>query len=155
MLYKSTMHSNKSKLSKSILEMKFMKRTKEKVEKEQFQEEGEEYFGNELTERMKKVLDRFITEPSYVFCEKLIEGRLSFQGMNPEIEKLMEAEQNNKCTSLDVKKETDVSDEQMAERYKGFNKNVKREYKYEKLLEKNNDEYKPIPKKQKFLKPQD
>jgi len=31
-----------------------MKRTKDKVEKEQFQEEGEEYFGNELTSRMKK-----------------------------------------------------------------------------------------------------
>ena len=34
--------------------MKFMKRTKEKVEKQQFQEEGEEYFGNELTKRMKQ-----------------------------------------------------------------------------------------------------
>lgn len=31
-----------------------MKRTKEKVEKQQFQEEGEEYFGNELTKRMKQ-----------------------------------------------------------------------------------------------------
>lgn len=31
-----------------------MKRTKEKVEKQQFQEEGEIYFGNQITERMKK-----------------------------------------------------------------------------------------------------
>lgn len=34
--------------------LQFMKRTKDKVEKEQFQEEGEEYFGSELTSRMKK-----------------------------------------------------------------------------------------------------
>lgn len=70
------MDSKKITLSKSILEMKvswkkivegkallrnnvwvclqFMKRTKDKVEKELFQEEGEEYFGSELTSRMKK-----------------------------------------------------------------------------------------------------
>lgn len=30
-----------------------MKRTKEKVEKQQFQESGEEYFGSQLTNRMK------------------------------------------------------------------------------------------------------
>lgn len=75
------MDSKRIALSKSILEMKvswkkivecrallndnmwvclqFMKRTKDKVEKEQFQEEGEEYFGSELTSRMKKA--------SYVF----------------------------------------------------------------------------------------
>ena len=31
-----------------------MKRTKEKVEKQLYQEEGEEYFGSQLTARMKK-----------------------------------------------------------------------------------------------------
>lgn len=75
------MDTKRIALSKSILEMKvgwkkivegraslhdniwaclqFMKRTKDKVEKEQFQEEGEEYFGSKLTSRMKKT--------SYVF----------------------------------------------------------------------------------------
>ncbi|XP_043262269.1 M-phase phosphoprotein 6 [Colletes gigas] len=147
------MESNKAKLSKSILEMKFMKRTKEKVEKQQFQEEGEEYFGSELTKRMKTDSDRFIIEPSYVFCEKLMEGRVSFQGMNPEIEKLMEAEWNNERSVVETKKETDVSDEQMTEHFKAFRKNVKHEYKYEKPLKENSDE--PLPKRPKFLKPQD
>ncbi|XP_076242706.1 M-phase phosphoprotein 6 [Calliopsis andreniformis] len=148
------MNSNKAKLSKSILDMKFMKRTKEKVEKQQFQQEGEEYFGNELTKRMKKESERFIIEPSYVFCEKLIDGRVSYQGMNPEIEKLMEIEKKNERVSMKKERETDISDEQMAEHYTGLKKNVKSEYKYEKPLQKNN-EHEPSSKKPKFLKPQD
>ncbi|CAK9814760.1 M-phase phosphoprotein 6 [Anthophora quadrimaculata] len=149
------MSSSKAKLSKSILEMKFMKRTKEKVEKQQFQEEGEEYFGNELTKRMKKESERFIIEPSYVFCEKLIEGRVSFQGMNPEIEKLMEAEENNERIKIEEKMETDVSDKQMANHWKKYRKMVKPEHKYEKLLQKRNNNHEPSQKKPKFLKPQD
>ncbi|XP_031834726.1 M-phase phosphoprotein 6 [Nomia melanderi] len=149
------MSSNKAKLSKSILEMKFMKRTKEKVEKQQFQEEGEEYFGNELTKRMKKESERFIIEPSYVFCEKLIDGRLSYQGMNPEIEKLMEAEQNEKRVSMELKNETDISDEQMVEHWKNFKNKTKPES-YEKHSQKNNvKSIEPKSKKPKFLKPQD
>ncbi|KOC70669.1 M-phase phosphoprotein 6 [Habropoda laboriosa] len=149
------MSSNKTKLSKSILEMKFMKRTKEKVEKQQFQEEGEEYFGNELTKRMKKESERFIIEPSYVFCEKLIDGRVSFRGMNPEIEKLMEAEQNNERVKIEEKNETDISDEQMVHHWKKFRKMSKTDRKYEKSLQKHNNNHEPLPKKPKFLKPQD
>lgn len=99
--------------------------------------------------------ERFIIEPSYVFCEKLSDGRLSFQGMNPEIEKLMEMEQKNEQVSVKTAKETDVSDEQMTEHYKGFRKNAKSEYKYEKPSRKHNKEYQPSFKKPKFLKPQD
>ncbi|KAK9307687.1 hypothetical protein QLX08_002090 [Tetragonisca angustula] len=148
------MSANKTKLSKSILEMKFMKRTKEKVEKQQFQEEGEEYFGNELTERMKKDSERFIIEPSYIFCEKLIDGRVSFQGMNPEIERLMEEEQKNECVKAKEKEETDISDEQMAQNWKNYRKMTKTERRYEKSLEKQNNDIEPLSKKPKFLKPQ-
>ncbi|XP_068969588.1 M-phase phosphoprotein 6 [Bombus flavifrons] len=147
------MSVNKAKLSKSILEMKFMKRTKEKVEKQQFHEEGEEYFGNELTKRMKKDSERFIIEPSYIFCEKLIDGRVSFQGMNPEIEKFMEEEQNDEHTEMEEKQEVDISDEQLAKNWKNYRKLTKIEHKYEKLLKKRKD-YEQSPKKPKFLKPQ-
>ncbi|XP_006620649.2 M-phase phosphoprotein 6, partial [Apis dorsata] len=116
---------------------------------------GEEYFGNELTKRMKKDSERFIIEPSYVFCEKLIDGRVSFQGMNPEIEKLMEAEQKNENIKMEVQKETDISDEQMAKSWKTYRKITKNEHKYEKSLQKhNNNNHEPLPKKPKFLKPQ-
>ncbi|XP_076662859.1 M-phase phosphoprotein 6-like isoform X3 [Andrena cerasifolii] len=147
------MNSNKAKLSKSILDMKFMKRTKEKVEKQLFQEEGEEYFGNELTKRMKQESERFIIQPSYVFCEKLIDGRVSYKGMNPEIEKLMETERDNERALLEAKTETDVSNEQMVQHFKGLRKNIKSDHKCEKPLKKN--DYKPSQKKPKFLKPQD
>ncbi|XP_074113357.1 M-phase phosphoprotein 6-like [Cotesia typhae] len=67
--------------------MKFMKTTKEKVDKEQFQMEGEKYFENQLTTKMKKESGKYIMESSYVLCEQLVDGRLSYRGMNPEIEK--------------------------------------------------------------------
>ncbi|XP_029041743.1 M-phase phosphoprotein 6 [Osmia bicornis bicornis] len=146
------MNTNKAKLSKSILEMKFMKRTKEKIEKEQFQEEGEEYFGNELTKRMKQESERFIIEPSYTFCEKLIEGRVSFQGMNLKIEKLMEEKENDN-TLEETSKETDISDAQMTQDWKGYKKKIT-EHNY-KLSKESNNDFEPIVKKPKFLRPQD
>ncbi|KAK2581644.1 hypothetical protein KPH14_002144 [Odynerus spinipes] len=149
------MNPNKSKLSKSILEMKFMKRTKEKVEKQMIQEEGEEYFGGQLSIKLKNESEKFVIEPSYVFCEQLIDGRLSFQGMNPELEKLLEMEYNNKQMELEKKQETDVTDEQLAEewisRKKGKNK-----YKFQKKqTEKQTESDEPVKKKPRFLKPVD
>lgn len=132
-----------------------MKRTKEKVERQQFEEEGEEYFESGLTECMKKDSDRFIIEPSYAFCEKLIDGRVSYQGMNPEIEKLMEAEQARERAILEVNKETEVSDEQMAEHFKNFRRNQKRGYKYDRQQENNHKDGEILVKKRKFLKPRD
>lgn len=146
------MNTNRTKLSKSILEMKFMKKTKEKVEKQQFQEEGEEYFGSELTERMKKESERFIIEPSYVFCKNLIDGRLSYRGMNPAIEDLMQKEENAEIARLEKEKEADVSDQQMTDYWKGMKK--KNEYKFEKQ-QRYGQQDEPPSKKPKFLKPQD
>lgn len=139
---------NRPKLSKSILEMKFMKRTKEKVEKQEFQEEGEEYFGNELTKRMKKESERFVIEPSYVFCEKLVDGRISFQGMNPEIEKLMEEERKNEQIRLEQKAETDISDEQMAKSLRKYRKRARVDHKRGRTFDQNDSSRKPT-----FLKP--
>nr|XP_033322032.1 M-phase phosphoprotein 6 [Megalopta genalis] len=150
-----TMNSNKARLSKSILEMKFMKRTKEKVEKQQFQEEGEEYFGNALTKRMMKDSERFIIEPSYIICEKLIDGRVSYQGMNPEIEKLMEYEVAKERAAMELKNETDISDEQMVKHWKGFKKQ-RSKHKYENESQKDSiKSLQPKTKKPKFMKPQD
>lgn len=131
--------------------MKFMKRTKEKVEKQEFQEEGEEYFGNELTKRMKKDSERFIIEPSYVFCEKLVDGRISFQGMNPEIEKLMEEELKTEQKVNEQKQEADISDEQMTKSFRDYRKKTKIDHKHERS-KRHNDQDSPA-RKRKFLKP--
>ncbi|XP_077267656.1 M-phase phosphoprotein 6 [Temnothorax americanus] len=150
------MDTKRIALSKSILQMKFMKRTKDKVEKEQFQEEGEEYFGSELTSRMKKASGKFLMEASYVFCEKLGDGRLSFQGMNPVIEKLMEEKENAKRAQVEVKREADVSDEQMAVRWKKMRAKFDTVNRHRKPQHrKRNDEDEPLNKKPKFLKPAD
>ncbi|KAG7188194.1 hypothetical protein KM043_017687 [Ampulex compressa] len=145
------MNIGKTKLSKSILDMKFMKRTKDKVEQQQFQEEGEEYFENKITQRMKKDSERFIVEPSYVFCERLIDGRLSFRGMNPDIEKLMEKEKMQERLELEMKKETDISDEQMVMRWKSSWKNMRPELNSKALVKKDVS----INKRPKFWKPSD
>ncbi|XP_073826414.1 M-phase phosphoprotein 6 [Musca autumnalis] len=110
-------NSNKPKLSKGILEMKFMQRTKEKVNKEMEAEEGREMYSNEITERMKNSKSNFIIEPSFVHCENLIEGRLSFRGMNPEIERLLELEKAEKEASQRHEQTTEVSNEDMVKFY--------------------------------------
>ncbi|KAJ3653915.1 hypothetical protein Zmor_013140 [Zophobas morio] len=104
-------------LSKSILDMKFMKKTKERVQKEQEDAEGKAMYSNEITEEMKKSGNIIFTETSIFNCRNLVEGRLSFGGMNPEIEKLMTDDFTKKKQEVERKKETDISDEKMAQEY--------------------------------------
>ncbi|GAB1868914.1 M-phase phosphoprotein 6 [Camponotus japonicus] len=156
------MDSKRLALSKSILEMKFMKRTKDKVEKQQFQEEGEEYFGKH-TLHIKEASGKFFMEPSYVFCEELIDGRLSFQGMNPTLEKLMEAKENAKRGQEEIKQEVDVSDEQMAVQWQKMRtkfdvmQRKKTQYKASRKSQYSKTDCKeePMEKRPKFLKPVD
>lgn len=72
--------------SKNLLGLKFMQRAKKEVEK--IKEEKDESFDISLCEAIKNK-QRYIINPSYQFCEKLGLGRLSFKGMNIEIEKMM------------------------------------------------------------------
>ncbi|XP_058834028.1 M-phase phosphoprotein 6-like [Topomyia yanbarensis] len=128
----------KVKLSKGILEMKFMSRTREKIEKEKDDAEGRALYSNEITDKMLHGSSKFIIETSYVPCEDLIEGRVSYGGMNPEIERIIELERNKDLAAL-VEKERaeaakrqkmrlDVPDEEMAEFYTSVVKTVKRKF---------------------------
>ncbi|KAH0956171.1 hypothetical protein HN011_002540 [Eciton burchellii] len=134
--------------------MKFMSKSRDKIEKKQFEKEGEEYFGNLFKSHLKKTTAKFVMEPSYVFCENLVNGRLSFRGMNPEIEKLMEARMKDIQDQIEAKKETDVSDEQMAIQWQKmqakFNVTKKKRHR-----EMNISEIDIPTKKPKFLKPVD
>lgn len=100
-------------------------------------------------------------EPSYIFCEGLIDGRLSYQGMNPTIEKLMEAKENAKRAQTDIKEELDVSDEQMAlwqKMQKMHSKIAKKpQHKANRKSQHSKTDCKdePMEKKPKFLKPVD
>ncbi|XP_031630463.1 M-phase phosphoprotein 6 [Contarinia nasturtii] len=114
---------NKVKLSKSILDMKFMKRTKEKVLKEEDDAQSRAMYSNEITDKMRKSESYFVIEPSYVPCENLNDGRFSFRGMNPEIERILELEQNAKQAAMDQNVKKDVTDDDMQSAYYG---NVKK-----------------------------
>lgn len=79
--------------------------------------------------------------------------------MNPEIEKIMENEAQGKNQSqLKKEEEADVSDSEMADRFRKLKKiktdNHRIKSVHKKWLKKE-DKDKPIEKKPKFLKPQD
>lgn len=119
--------AHKTKLSKGILEMKFMKRTRDKVIKEEDDAQGRAMYSSEITDKMLHGNSKYIMEPSYVPVENLIEGRLSFRGMNPEIERLLELEVEAKRAKFDAtinaNVKQDVSDKEMATYFNKFNKN--------------------------------
>lgn len=111
----------KLQLPKSVLEMKFMKKTRERLERELENTEGHEgLYSNIITNEMRHASGNYISESSFIFCEDLIEGRVSFKGMNPDIERLMESE--NKSNSTDGDMQKDISDEILAKKMNSFNK---------------------------------
>ncbi|NXI42437.1 MPH6 phase, partial [Galbula dea] len=113
----------KTKLSKNLLRMKFMQRGLDSQTKKQLEEEEkkiitEEHWYLDLPD-LKEKESFIIEERSFMPCEDLLYGRMSFKGFNPEIEKLM-VQMNSKGkeeeTEVDDKMEADVSDEEMARR---------------------------------------
>lgn len=111
----------KPQLPKSVLDMKFMKKTKERLEREleDTQDHGSLY-SNIITNAMRSASGNYVTEASFIFCENLMEGRLSFKGMNPEIERLMEQEKLKEIPSGEMQK--DIPDDILAKKFQAFNK---------------------------------
>ncbi|ALC39428.1 Mpp6 [Drosophila busckii] len=97
--------------------MKFMQRTKAKVAKEADDEQSRALYSNELSGMVLNGNSNYIIEPSYSICEGLIEGRLSFRGMNPELERLLELEQAEKAGNARPEQPKEVTDKEMAESY--------------------------------------
>lgn len=101
--------------------MKFMKKTKERLEREiQNTQDHESLYRKIITTEMRNASDNFISESSFLYCEDLLEGRLSFKGMNPEIERLMEAEIKKEDTKGEMQK--DVSDEILSKKFQSYKK---------------------------------
>lgn len=94
-----------------------MKRTKEKVLKEEDDAQGRAMYSNEITDKMLKCESFYITESSYVPCEELNDGRFSFRGMNPDIERILELEEQARQTTIDQNVKKDVTDEDMTAYY--------------------------------------
>jgi len=137
----------KVKLSQSILDMKFMKKTKEKFTKDQEDAESKEMYSNQITDEMKKDGNIIFREASITFCKGLIDGRLSFGGMNPDIEKMMENDYNKLLNEAEKRKEKDVTDEEMA---KGTFSSAKESSTLNKLI---SNKFKTKKRKREFKKP--
>ncbi|KAK7082778.1 hypothetical protein SK128_016492 [Halocaridina rubra] len=75
------------KLSRAVLDLKFMKKSKEKREIQDDAEERQELYKDQLS-RLHEGADRIILVNSYSDCMKFLPCRLSFGGMDPDIEKL-------------------------------------------------------------------
>ncbi|XP_054167187.1 M-phase phosphoprotein 6-like [Oppia nitens] len=110
-------------LSKNLLQMKFMHRTKEKTEKQLNEQRNDELLDQHFDDNDELESQKYIINTSYVYCEGLRSGRMSFRGMNPEVEKLMqeidENDDKDKEDNDNNEKNTtqDVSDDEMANRY--------------------------------------
>uniref|UniRef100_A0A8D8VD32 M-phase phosphoprotein 6 n=1 Tax=Cacopsylla melanoneura TaxID=428564 RepID=A0A8D8VD32_9HEMI len=82
----------KTNLSKHVLQMKFMKRTKESEDLKRFEDEGRAFFQDAAT-----TLDpdgkgaNIIVQHNWYLTENLMLGRYSFNGMNPKIEEIMKS----------------------------------------------------------------
>ncbi|KAB5565622.1 hypothetical protein PHYPO_G00243710 [Pangasianodon hypophthalmus] len=161
-----------TKLSKNLLRMKFMQRGLDAEAKKQLEEEEKRIISDEhwyLDLPELKAKESFIVEErSYVPCEDLVYGRMSFKGFNSEVEKLMvlmnapreeeDEEEEKDMTRMD----TDITDEEMAMRYGSLVESMKRRFakKRERTSLKNEEEdvnqniVETQPKKV-FLKPQD
>ncbi|XP_062318682.1 M-phase phosphoprotein 6 [Osmerus eperlanus] len=166
------MTSDASKLSKNLLRMKFMQRgldadTKKQLEEEERRIISDEHWYLDLPE-LKAKENVIIEENSFVPCEDLKYGRMSFKGFNPEVEKLMvlmntlneeEVEEEEEISRM----ETDVTDEEMARRYESLVASMKKKFvkKRERpAMEKQDEEdanhnVEQTKTKRAFLKPQD
>ncbi|KFO86266.1 M-phase phosphoprotein 6, partial [Buceros rhinoceros silvestris] len=92
--------------------------TKKQLEEEEKKIISEEHWYLDLPD-LKEKESFIIEERSFMPCEDLLYGRMSFKGFNPEVEKLM-IQMNSGCKEeeieVDDKMEADVSDEEMARR---------------------------------------
>ncbi|KAJ1368618.1 hypothetical protein KIN20_029787 [Parelaphostrongylus tenuis] len=117
-----TMSELCKRLSSTVLEMKFMQKTKRRLEaRERKRREAElrrQCFENEddAAEPKRKLLNlQFSNDLTYLQGLKF--GRMSFKGCNPEVEKLMiyhERKMNGEDSETDSDDGKDVADQEMA-----------------------------------------
>ncbi|XP_015266023.1 PREDICTED: M-phase phosphoprotein 6 [Gekko japonicus] len=150
--------------------MQFMQRGLDSETKKQLEEEekkiiSKEHWFLDLPE-LKEKETFIIEERSFLPCEDLLYGRMSFKGFNPEVEKLM-IQMNSRYKTEEIEEEdnameADVSDEEMARRYETLVGTIGKKFlkKRERRALQNTDEaengpHGPSKAKKMFLKPQD
>ncbi|XP_069028894.1 M-phase phosphoprotein 6 isoform X2 [Embiotoca jacksoni] len=106
--------------------------TKKQLEEDERRIISDEHWYLDLPE-LKAKENLIIEEKSFVLCEDLKYGRMSFRGFNPEVEKLM-ALMNPKDEEEEGEEEdtrrmqTDVTDEEMALRYESLVDSLRKKF---------------------------
>ncbi|XP_041794457.1 M-phase phosphoprotein 6 [Chelmon rostratus] len=130
------MANDSVKLSKNLLRMKFMQRgldaeTKKQLEEDEKRIISDEHWYLDLPE-LKAKENLIVEEKSFVPCEDLKYGRISFKGFNPEVEKLMALmnpkDEEEKEEEEVSRMQTDVTDEEMALRYESLVGSMKKKF---------------------------
>ncbi|XP_068115830.1 M-phase phosphoprotein 6 [Hyperolius riggenbachi] len=161
------------KLSKNLLRMKFMQRSLDPETKKQLEEDekkiiSDEHWYLDLPE-LKEKENYIIEEKSFLPCEDFMFGRMSFNGFNPEIEKLMvqmNSQAEDEEEDLESDMDADVSDEEMARRYESLVGTIHKKFakkrdrkalqvKEEEEEEDENSNIKSSKAKRGFIRPQD
>lgn len=168
----------KSSLSKNVLQMKFMQRSALQIEKEKSEEEKQKVIDDEhwvldLPETEHKE-SRYVIERSIACIEELQYGRFSFNGCNPEVEKLMKIHSKDRELEAAATREAQnsVNDQEMANRYLSLSHTIAKKFakkrkhaEIDESFDKANDSMdieeeipksqKKKPSKRKFMKPKD
>uniref|UniRef100_A0A224YSX8 M phase phosphoprotein 6 n=1 Tax=Rhipicephalus zambeziensis TaxID=60191 RepID=A0A224YSX8_9ACAR len=147
--------TSKTKLSRHLLDMKFMKKSKEKAQKDEEDEEHRSLFNSDAMDTIKKEGSRYIIQESYAPCLDLVLPRMSFKGRNPEIERLMQGENEKESPTC---KMPGIQDEEMAERYSTLVGTMAKKFDKRKQATQCSQETThkaKVPKRFKFQKPSD
>jgi len=131
-------------LSRGLLQMKFMQKTATNLNLEEDEEEmgaleeqwvidalPQDYMStpNEPEDSCSKDQEFFEFDNSITILEELEFGRMSFKGMNPEIEFLMKSLLAEGEDDDEEEEDSSITNEEMATRYNTFVKNVDQKFK--------------------------
>ncbi|BFZ19236.1 hypothetical protein BsWGS_22275 [Bradybaena similaris] len=151
-----------TQLSKNVLQMKFMQRSVLRLEREQNEEDKQKIIDDEHWvldhPEYKSKESKFLKDQSYITCEQLMLGRQSFQGFNPEIEKLMKTQLNEQeLKKIDAnEKQNSIGDKEMASRYSSLMSVIAKKFATKrKVQEASHDEEEAPSHKKCFMKPSD
>ncbi|XP_058501304.1 M-phase phosphoprotein 6 isoform X1 [Solea solea] len=147
------------KLSKNLLRMKFMQRGLDEETKKQLEEEEKRIISDEHwyldVPELKSTESQIIEVDSFVPCEDLIYGRMSFRGFSPDVEKLMKlngkGEEEEEKEEDESRMKTDVTDEEMALRYESLVESMKKKF----VRKRERSSLDDTNRKRVFVKPQD
>lgn len=105
---KNEARGSRKSLSKSILEMKFMQKSKESALRAAEAAEGIAAYGGDLSGGGANT----VIEPSLAACESLTSPRRSFNGANPEIERYLQSLNSSKTEATE--EDVDVTAQEVA-----------------------------------------